>query len=131
MKRRTFLYSTAITGAGLGIAGYYYWNIDSRWKKEPLIYPYILSQICDEETLRKIGIAYRKSVPAENAKEKLLNLLNDKLDADPSSTDDHLTLVKKLELKVEREFKEKKIITISGWVLSITEARQCALFSLS
>jgi hypothetical protein len=35
-----------------------------------------------------------------------------------------------LENKVENDFKTGKIAVIKGWVLSLTEARQCALFSI-
>jgi hypothetical protein len=32
---------------------------------------------------------------------------------------------------VETDFKSERLIVIKGWVLSQTEARQCALLSLS
>ncbi len=44
---------------------------------------------------------------------------------------DRASLVNELELRVESDFKDHKLVTIAGWVLSKTEARQCALLSLS
>ena len=130
MKRRTFVYSALVVGAGLGVTGIYFRNNETRWKSQPLGYPYILSGICDVETLRKIGTAYRKLVPEENSKEKLLNELNAGLTTRQLNSD-RASLVNELELKVESDFKDHKLVTIAGWVLSKTEARQCALLSLS
>ena len=36
-----------------------------------------------------------------------------------------------LEQKIQQEFKDGRIVIEDGWVLSETEARQCALFSMS
>jgi hypothetical protein len=130
MKRRTFIYGSLVAGTGLGITSMYLWNKDLKWKSQPFYYPYILSGICDDETLRKIGSAYRKMVPEENSKDKLLNLINRNLNLKENSNDNS-KLTNELELKVERDFKEEKIVRIAGWLLSTTEARQCALLSLS
>jgi hypothetical protein len=130
MNRRTFLYGSIVAGTGLGITGIYLWNKDLKWKSHPFYYPYILSSICDDDTLRKIGSAYRRMVPVEDSKEKLLNLVNGKLNLKDGSKDNSV-LIKELELNVEQDFKEEKIVKITGWILSITEARQCALLSLS
>jgi hypothetical protein len=130
MNRRTFLYGSIVAGTGLGITGIYLWNKESKWKRQPFYYPYILSGICDDDTLRKIGSTYRKMVPAEDSKEKLLNLINKKLNLKDKSKDNSV-LVNELELNVEQDFREEKIVRITGWILSTTEARQCALLSLS
>jgi hypothetical protein len=36
-----------------------------------------------------------------------------------------------LENKIKEEFSAYKTIIVSGWIISPTEARQCALFSLT
>jgi hypothetical protein len=130
MKRRTFIYGSIVAGTGLGITGMFLWNKDLKQKSQPFYYPYILSGICDEETLRKIGSAYRKMAPEENSRDRLLKLINRNLNLKENNNDNSI-LTSELELKVERDFKEEKIVTIAGWVLSTTEARQCALLSLS
>jgi len=119
-----------MAGAGLGITGIYFWNKELKWKSQPFSYPYILSGICDYITLRNIGSAYRKMVPEENSKEKLWNLINRKLNF-KGNAEDNSAVANELELNVEQDFKEQKIVRIIGWVLSTTEARQCALLSLS
>jgi hypothetical protein len=130
MNRRTFLYGSIVAGAGLGITGIYLSNKESKWKSQPFYYPYILSAICDDETLRKIGFVYRKMVPAEDSKEKLLNLISTESNLKDNGKDNSV-VVNELELSVEQDFREEKIVRITGWILSTTEARQCALLSLS
>jgi hypothetical protein len=36
-----------------------------------------------------------------------------------------------LEMKVQQDFRAQKVLIINGWMVSQTEARQCALLSLS
>ena len=93
------------------------------------MYPLVLSGICDEASIRKIGISYRALVPGENSKEKLLELLNTGLSSNIAP--DGPEVINELEQKIEQEFKEDKLVVINGWVITPTEARQCALLSLS
>ena len=76
--------------------------------------PDFLSQVCDAATLRQLGDAYRTLTPAEASPEKLIELLKTK----PSPQE------------IKADYANGNIVTIKGWVLSRTEARQCALFSL-
>lgn len=101
------------------------------WEKQPLIFPLILSSFCDEETLAKIGTEYRKKFSDEDSREKLLNALHADAGLQTGSDTDSMTMVNDLELSVEKDFRDRNILVISGWVLSRTEARQCALLSLS
>ena len=70
--------------------------------------PAMLSSICDEKTLREIGQAY--------------------LQKHPGSKDELRKLV--LNARAEDDFRNNRTIIIKGWVLSVTEARQCALLTL-
>src|SRR6516164_7708152 len=79
MNRRKFIFGSAAVGAAAASVpwGYKYYEAAKR-KRQPLIYPPVLSQFCDEEMIRKIGFAYRNSFPAENSKNQLTTLiLND------------------------------------------------------
>jgi hypothetical protein len=76
--------------------------------------PDFLSHICDAPTLRQLGAAYRTQTPAEASQETLIRLLQPGVTAQ----------------KIEADYANGDIITLKGWVLSRTEARQCALFSL-
>jgi hypothetical protein len=97
-----------------------------------LVHPALLSRLCDTQTIREIGAAYRSERPDESQEDKLKDLLL----ADSSGnaglgTMDSLGMTQLLERNVRQDFASGKTIQIKGWVLSTTEARQCALYSLS
>jgi hypothetical protein len=130
MKRRTFLLVSAGAGAALA-APFIYSNYRAmKWSNQTLIHPGALSQFCDIKHIRQIGLAYRSMVPAENSEQRLLSLLL------PNKMATNLSLetsadIRELEGRIREEFKEGKIISVNGWVISVTEARQCALLSFS
>ena|ERR1700748_1196619 len=76
--------------------------------------PDFLSHICDAPTIRQLGAAYRAQTPAEASRETLIQLLQPGVTAQ----------------NVQADYAKGDIVTLKGWVLSRTEARQCALFSL-
>jgi hypothetical protein len=69
--------------------------------------PEMLSALADKSTLRAIGRAYLEKFPAN--KESLQQLVS--------------------TANVEQDFASGNIVVVKGWVLSVTEARQCALLS--
>ena len=95
----------------------------------PFFYPAELGRICDENSIRKIGIKYRNLVPQENLKQKLSDLIMDGISGEKIKTSDKSSVHKFLEEKVHGDFSEYKTFVTDGWVISITEARQCALYS--
>jgi hypothetical protein len=76
--------------------------------------PDFLSHICDTPTIRQLGAAYRAQTPAEATQETLITLLQPGITAQT----------------IRSDYANGNIVTLRGWVLSRTEARQCALFSL-
>ena len=70
--------------------------------------PEMLSSLADKKTLREIGDEYLKKYPTEK------NQLQDLIDRE----------------NVQNDFSKGNIVVIKGWVLSVTEARQCALLTL-
>ena len=70
--------------------------------------PEMLSSLTDKKTLREIGHEYLKQYPAE--KNQLQDLI--------------------VPQNVQSDFSKGNIVVIKGWVLSVTEARQCALLTL-
>ena len=131
MKRRTFIYTGVAVAAGLGVSDLFLLNYEAKWKKQPFLYPFILSNILDEESLRVIGNSYRVKRPDENSKEKLLNAITRGMPIIQNKTNDRANQAMEIEQHVEMEFKSDKLVVIKGWVISETEARQCALLSLS
>jgi hypothetical protein len=89
--------------------------------------PDFLSQIQEAKAIRAIGEAYIKIHPEEASPTTLSALLmgQQKGKADPTS------ITKNLREKISNDFQSGAVVVIKGWVLSITEARQCALFYLS
>ncbi len=97
-----------------------------------LSHPSTLIQMCDSTTLHEIGSAYRQIRPEEDKFEILQKLLlSDSLGNDIKSTSDIQFIQEALQSQVAGDFQNGRIIKINGWIISITEARQCALFSLS
>jgi len=131
MKRRTFIYTGIALAAVLGFGDLFLLNYESKWKKQPFLFPLILSNILDEEWLRIVGNSYRVMRPDENSKEKLLNAIASEMQTNHDKVYDISNQILEIEKIVEMDFKSERYILIRGWVLSETEARQCALLSLS
>lgn len=131
MKRRTFIYTGVAVAAGIGLTDLFLGNNEPKWKKQPFLYPLILSNILDEESLRVIGNSYRDKKPDENSKVKILDAITSGVRGNQSNTNDMANQAMEIEKTVEMDFKSNKLIVIKGWVISETEARQCALLSLS
>ncbi len=130
MKRRTFI--VTITAATAVIATPILYSRCSGGKPhDPLVTPEMLSRFCDTKTLRDIGKSYRKQVPEENAKGKLIRLLLTDQEGKEMKASDKSGITALLERKVHEEFSAFKTLVMNGWVITATEARQCALFSLT
>ncbi len=93
--------------------------------------PRLLELFEDASLVRALGERYRESAPAENAPELLVRALLDELPDHPRQKGDHLAsqLHRQIDARVQRDFAEGRTVTLQGWILSVTEARQCALFS--
>ncbi len=129
MKRKSFIVSSAVIAAGLPVA--YYFS-KHKWKNNnPLIRPDVLSHFCDENAIREIGLLYRNRTPGENQKEKLMQLLLTDNAGNKVKPNDRSMIAELLDKKIQEEFAQYKTIIINGWIISTTEARQCALFSFT
>lgn len=130
MKRRTFILGTVAAGAVVAVPFLYNKYEAAKWDK-PLIRPVSLSHFCDEAAIRQIGTTYRSKFPAENTEKQLIDLiLPGNAGKVVSASDDSVDGGHLLE-QIQQEFKSNQIFTINGWVISVTEARQCALLSLT
>ena len=86
--------------------------------------PEILSMIWDEGTILAVGKAYLKENPDENNERNLVNLLTRNISVDADK------IQELLQQRIVQDFKQGKMVMVKGWLLSVTEARQCALFSI-
>jgi hypothetical protein len=133
MKRRTFLFF-AVAGAAVIAIPFAACRPYSSSLAKTLGQPDFLTHICDDKTIRGIGAAYCTRTPEEAEQNKLISLLL----ASPGcsqrqydSAADYSRLIQLLDNAVRDDYTAGKVLTINGWVLSLTEARQCALYSFS
>src|SRR3982750_2906425 len=85
-----------------------------------------LLEMLGPDRLRGLGARYRALFPDENS----ARALNTAISASRSAL--HLPgLHKSIDNVVRDDFAAGRTVLVDGWVLSLTEARQCALFSLA
>ena len=126
MRRRKFIQISAYSAASITVP------LLKACTEKPInaaiTQPQFLSHIFDAKTMLETGQAYLKQVPDENNKSKLADLLIN--NSSVASSSNAKTVYAILDKKVKQDFETNKIAVVNGWVLSITEARQCALYSL-
>lgn len=78
-----------------------------------------------------LGNAYLKLKPEETRDDVLLNdILAEKPNKIFAKGQDTLMVESQIEKRIRQDFDTDNIVVVQGWVLSITEARQCAFFSI-
>jgi hypothetical protein len=87
--------------------------------------PQLLS-VLGPDRVREIGSHYRGATPGENTADALRAAIS-------KSRGFHIPLLgnESLDDQIEDDFEEGRTVVVDGWVLSVTEARQAALFSLT
>lgn len=87
-----------------------------------------LADMLGPERVREIGAHYRASVPKENTEAALRAAISDS-----ESEQSPLAWIRRrsMEQMVRDDFEAGRTVVVDGWVLSATEARHCALFSLA
>jgi hypothetical protein len=130
MQRRTFITLTAIGSTATAFTGLQC-HLRPSVNRAVLEKPEQLSYICDEQTIREIGVAYQLQKPEENETRKLEELLvADSADYSLAAAADDQKIQALLSRKITGDFAKSNIVVVKGWILSVTEARQCALFAL-
>ncbi|SRR6266566_2451315 len=122
LDRRRFLQlSAAGVVAGLADSAC---TRDTSEDAQALARPGVLEMLGTARTL-EIGTHYRAAVPGENTVAALRDAI--------SSSQHEFPWIRRrsIDERVRDDFADGRTIVISGWVLSRTEARQCALYSLS
>jgi hypothetical protein len=86
----------------------------------------VLLEMLGPERTREIGTQYRAAVPKENTAATLR-------DAISSSQHREFPWIRRrsIEDQIHDDFAAGRTVVVTGWVLSQTEARQSALYSLS
>jgi hypothetical protein len=131
MNRKKFIWFAAVAAAGAAIPVLIQNIRKNRLLSSPFAYPSFLACFMNESTIRKIGIKYRLMNIAESSKTKLEQLLAADLEKHQPNGKTDSQLIDEFEKETIHNFQTNKTIIADGWVLSVTEARQCALFSLT
>lgn len=130
MNRRKFIHSTAAAVAALTIPVVYS-GCGGGITNDPLLRPDMLAHFCDEETIRKIGQDFLKHPQNSAGKNELQHRITQGYAGVLGEQEDRKALREWIRKKIEQEFINEKTVVVGGWVLSETEACQCALLSLS
>ncbi len=127
MQRRKFIQVSAVGTTAIVITGI------SCKSRHPAFYnildkPNRLSSICDLKTIRELGRDYRSQMPTESEAGKLAELLSTDYSGDKiSSSSDDSFIQHFMNQKINYDFEKGNTVIVNGWVLAVTEARQCAL----
>lgn len=79
------------------------------------------------DSVRELGVRYRQMVPTENREAALRVAIAAGGQRKPRFP---WTVRPTVAEQIGDDFSERRTVVVNGWVLSATEARQCALFSL-
>ena len=131
MERRSFIVVSVLGFLGMGVVPLFRWTHRFSGRDKTLAQPKLLSLLCDDRTIGMLGRAYLKLKPDESCCGTLSNDLLGNAAHDAGLQNLDLSVVEsQIEKKIKQDFDTNNIVILKGWVLSITEARQCAFFSI-
>jgi hypothetical protein len=93
--------------------------------------PLSLSFIHDSATIHDLGMQYRSLRPGEDNRRRLNRLILSDQELSIEDPADSIQLLDFLSQKIKADYQLEETILLDGWVLSATEARQCALYSMT
>ena len=122
MKRRRFLGLVLLSVFLAAVAG---WLFQKRKRKDIASWwePETLGRICSKEKLMELGERYQQ-LSGENELDSLARLLFDNFTGEEQEKRTYLEGV------IVDDYRVDRTVLIDGWYLSLTEARQCAVYSL-
>jgi len=86
--------------------------------------PQLLAML-GQERVRQLGDHYRAATPRENSADALRAAIS-------NGQGPRIPLLRKsIDDQVRDDFEAGRTVLVDGWILSVTEARQAALFSLT
>lgn len=124
MKRTQFILLSGLGIPAIALPTWYFKFYTPEYDKL-LTEPELLSHLWDGTTIGDIGKTYRKQFSDENSEGKLVKLLSDF-----ASTESTIP-IELLRQQIAEDYHQSNTVMVDGWILSRTEARQCALFSLN
>ncbi len=131
MERRSFILVSVLGFLGIGLVPLIRWTHRFSGRDRAFAEPKLLSLLCDSGTIRMLGRAYRALKPNESCCRELPNDLFGNTPREVPLQDMDMTVVEsKIEKRIKEDFETSNTVVLKGWVLSVTEARQCAFFSI-
>jgi hypothetical protein len=124
MNRRNFILLTSAGVAAIAIPTLVY-SLHENPVDKLLFQPESLAEIWDTDTMNTVGLNYMLKVPKENRERILVKRLMGKSKREAGN------LATMLEQQIKNDFITGNTVMVDGWILAVTEARQCALFSLT
>lgn len=130
MKRRNFIVLSALAAGAVSVPFFNCAGPDPELDKK-LAIPQTLASLLDENSIKAIGKKYGSSYPGEYSIRTLEQQLVKYGDGKSvSSNTPAKEIYSVLNAHIQDDFESADTLVLDGWVLSLTEARQCALFSL-
>ena len=131
MKRKTF-----VRLAVAGIASLSLPQVSCKSKANSFVKmlasPAALLHICNAQTINTIGESYRQQSGSEREEADLVRLISvDQHGKTIPESAGSSIVASLLAARTQDDFQQNKTVIVDGWVLSLTEARQCALFSIT
>ena len=123
MDRRQFLQFTAATAVAIGGSGC---SAGPDYDVGSLAQPELLATL-GAGSVRAIGAQYRSVTPKERNADSLRAAI---LASRPMRARLLPASSTPIGALIHDDFENGRIVVLNGWILSLTEARQCALFSL-
>ncbi len=122
MNRKNFI-KLAIGGLATFSASVAYFYLRDVKYNPGLAEPTSLKAIWDSKQIREIGKQYLSQMPDEKNKRTLVELLSKDL-----NNNNNVVSISLVNAKIKQDFETRNTVIVNGWILSVTEARQCALF---
>ena len=123
MKRRTFVQNVLAASVFSGIPGSF--RLSPNPPEAILYMPEIMHLFDDPTEVIEIGKSYLSLNPAHADELVLIEQIKGRFNYQPSSIEANLAK------QVIKDFADGDTIRLNGWILSQTEAQQCALYSLT
>ncbi len=120
MKRRKFVLLSSAVGTAIVLKAFA--SCENALNPEFKSGANSLHLIWNHDTIKDIGAKYRALFPMENIGENLKKSL--KVDVL-----NEYSIRLELEKRITKDFETDQIVILDGWLISLTEARQCALYS--
>jgi hypothetical protein len=126
MDRRIFVKLSAFSAAAISFS--LLGGCQSQPKRE-MATPDLLSHMLEKDVLMEIGKGYVSQHDSEQHIDSIIPLLL--ADSKINASSDAQVIGTFLNDKIKNDFETTKTVMVNGWILSVTEARQCALFYLT